>query len=797
MNRSAAVLPVRSSSLVFRHAPAIVVATVIFLLTIRFGGPPSATLDAAWTEVLAWASLKELQFGSDLVFSYGPLGFLHPYSGYFQGIFNRFVAGQVAMALAFSIVAAALLRGQGVVMAALFALAYACSCIWIPGDVAFGMLIVFGAIIVTSRERPAATDLVLVTAFAIASAAIALIKFSLCPLALLGAGAVSLQQFVRHGAWRGISAAAIFVLALVVVWLACGQALAGLPQYATTSLDLVAGYGRAMGLSARPVVELAGMACIAMFTALCLVAAWYRRRDPVSLAAIALCAAAALLIWRSNFTRGDHAPWFFANLAMLPFALLCLPALAGYRLLRAGLVVLLVASAMAGLHGPGVLQARGPVLLNAFRDNLHRLTHLAALRVERDAQWAAAAHDAELPRVRQRVGAHTIDVFSAGQGYVLLNGFNYSPRPVFQSYSAFTPALARLNEQQLLGEHAPDFVLLQPLAIDGRFPLIEDSLSYIALLRRYRPVLTERGFLLLQRDADADMPAPAPVAWTPSQLGSEVAVDGPAAGSLVVARVRIEPSFLGRLYALALREPVLRIAIRTDSGSYDYRFLRDNGAAGFVLSPVIRGTYDWARTQLGALPPSARSFRVDVEAPWQRIFFKSDIEVSLTDVAYLRGGADGALQDAGALYPGFNLMPSLEQGLADLVTEEGHSATFLHAPAVLRFTPASGRYRISANFGVRVDALKSPACAAADGIGVGFVHIHEGVETALLHLELDPFHSPADRGTHRIEIESATVQAGDSIEYRVDPGHGGTNTACDWSYVRDLQFSRFDNAETH
>ena len=40
------------------------------------------------------------------------------------------------------------------------------------------------------------------------------------------------------------------------------------------------------------------------------------------------------------------------------------------------------------------------------------------------------------------VAGESIDILSVGQGLLLLHGFDYRPRPIFQGYSAYTPRLA-------------------------------------------------------------------------------------------------------------------------------------------------------------------------------------------------------------------------------------------------------------------------------------------------------------------------------------------------------------------
>ena len=41
------------------------------------------------------------------------------------------------------------------------------------------------------------------------------------------------------------------------------------------------------------------------------------------------------------------------------------------------------------------------------------------------------------------------------------NGWRWSPRPVFQSYSAYTPALDQLNASHLASRESADHILMQ------------------------------------------------------------------------------------------------------------------------------------------------------------------------------------------------------------------------------------------------------------------------------------------------------------------------------------------------
>ena len=59
-------------------AVAIAAGVLVLLLQIKIGNGFGDSLDAAWGEVLNWGTAHGAQWGRDLVFTYGPLGFVTP-----------------------------------------------------------------------------------------------------------------------------------------------------------------------------------------------------------------------------------------------------------------------------------------------------------------------------------------------------------------------------------------------------------------------------------------------------------------------------------------------------------------------------------------------------------------------------------------------------------------------------------------------------------------------------------------------------------------------------------------------
>jgi hypothetical protein len=548
-----------------------------------------------------------------------------------------------------------------------------------------------------------------------------------------------------------------------------------------------------MGERAPIAIETAGLAMLFVFVGISARAAWCARSSWAAIVAIGLPPAAAVFLWVAYFSRADeyHWPVFFAAMSLLPFVLSRNPHFSASR--SSAIALLAVAcGGMAVSFTVVPAQAIPQVAFDRIRENLDHLFHLRELRDQREGEWRALADSEALPRVRQRVGAARIDMLTWQQETILLNGLNYAPRPVFQSHAAYTPKLARLNESYFLGPDAPEFVLFRLDVSDNRVPMSEDGLALIGLLRRYRPVLMENSFLLLQRDASAAMADAIAVdnAKARAELGALIPVSAKEAPS--IAFIDVELNVFGRLYTLFFPEPALGITIDTDAGeSVHYKLIRLTASSGFMINPLVRSTPDWLNLYFSKALARVRGLRIDSESPWERMLFERNFTLAWRPINILHADSSTASAELRAqLYPGFNLDPAKLTAPLRIVTEDGQDSLFLHAPATLSFQPPPGRYRISATFGIQESAITDQACVKAgpDGVGISLILHHAGEQTMLWHGNVDPFHTAQDRGAHHMSIFAVDIGAGESVDYRVDTGEAGTNSSCDWSYLRDLKF---------
>ncbi len=80
----------------------------------------------------------------------------------------------------------------------------------------------------------------------------------------------------------------------------------------------------------------------------------------------------------------------------------------------------------------------------------------------------------------------TADLYPDDQLVLVANGLRRLSRPVFQSYSAYTPRLIALNEGQLARDDRPRTIFVDLAPIDGRWPSSEDGPNLMTILSDYR-----------------------------------------------------------------------------------------------------------------------------------------------------------------------------------------------------------------------------------------------------------------------------------------------------------------------
>ena len=562
---------------------------VALLASLNFGKyPVDAQLDHSWVAVTTCAAEQQWQFGRDIIFTMGPLGHLI-YSTYSAKLFLPDFFAQIAIKSLYIVVMIVialrlpLLRRVGFVAAALITA-------WLNYELLCLLLIVWTGGLLCIRVRISTAVLVaLVTFVAVA----ALIKATLLFLAgitvALSLAAMLLRRDYRHAAVLGFG----FVLAFLAAWLAAGQHWQNLPAYFLSAAEISEGYSAAMSLDPSPGILALGL--LVLLGSLLQLALSFRE-ERVRFAAIpstALFIFSLFVAWKLGFARADgHCAWFFCYSLVATVA-----APAFLSLPRVGRYLSLIVGCLSAWGLFNQLPSASRVIIDSV--SRRPLSSIVALWDPAQAKRAAATlaetekNSLVLSQTKQRLGNASVDVIGFEQGVALANNLNYRPAPIFQGYSAYTPFLAESNLHFYQSKRAPCYVLCKLQTIDNRLPSGDNSAVLLELMQHYHVALSENGYLLFQRSAEAPSATGRTLAGAGrTSIGESVTIP---AGN-ISCELTFHETLLGRLVRFAYHSPPITLRLNLQNGaSIEKRVVTALTPRGFIVSPCLLSNDDLER----------------------------------------------------------------------------------------------------------------------------------------------------------------------------------------------------------
>ncbi|MEK6277290.1 MAG: hypothetical protein AABM29_04675 [Actinomycetota bacterium] len=569
--------------------------------------PPSPGPDPSWQAGLYMAVDQGLDFGRDLIYTWGPLGFIGqaqvvPYyvelavvAGIFQGLlhlalcvslvwvlrprFGLLIAAALALGVALLPLDSVLVLGLALCLAALAG---------DPPHLPARLLPVGGGVVagieclVTPRWGPA--------------------LFAACSVTLL-----VLEDRRRRLALFG----GVFLATLLSLWLVLGHGLGGLDDLVSRWAQVVSGYSQASGIEIdtpgwqKPA---AALAAGAVLTGTYLIFRELPR--PRGLAALGIVALVLFGSFKEGFVVHDsfHAASFFATVAGAGAAL---PWRTSQRLPALVLIAALLAVGVAALPAGTERflnpwkRARGfdsyartlvqPSKLEQFRDDGRRLM-IDYYRID--------------PRTLELLRGHTVHVDPWEAGAAWAYKLDWRPLPVFQDYLASTVDLDRWNAEALSSPDGPERILRENTAVvDPSFATYANRIhswdppaAALAMLCHFRPLRTTQRWQALERTPDR-CGAPRRIGSLEARYGAPVDVPRlQSKGEVVFARVHgAGVEGLERLRTLLYRAAARHVIVNDDPTPH--RLVPGTAADGLLLNAP--GDVDFPPPF--ALAPAART----------------------------------------------------------------------------------------------------------------------------------------------------------------------------------------------
>ena len=571
--------------------PVLGAAALVALLTWRVGmNPPGPGLDPSWNAGLAMATEQGLGYGREIVFSYGPLGFLQSqymfYGG--QGVLAFLFSGAVHLGLCVALVRA-LNRALPLLLGA--AIAFLLLAV-LPLLEQSLLLAVLAALWLLEEERPPRAVDAFVVLGASFAAIEALVKLSTGPIVV----AILLLALVgaRAGRLRVAAFLGLFAVEALGLWMLAGQSLGAIPDFLANTREVVSGYSSAMirevDVSAWKVTaaSIAAAAIAAGLVAACGAGRFRDRR--ARRAAAALMGIAAFTVFKEGVVRTDagHLSLFFSAACILWVAIPWTPRRRLWLLAGAGAI------ALVGIpvRPPGM-----PTNLDAVANVRYAFDQVRNLASpsRRDEAMAIGRANMEAtyrldPGTLAALRGRTVAVEPWEAGVAWAYRLDWRPLPVFQNYSPNTAVLDRVNAETAEDRDGPERILREnPLAVFPEFPTRDLDSRYSgwdppeqqrAVLCNFAPVRTTALWQVLARVPDR-CGEPRPAGAVAAGEGEAVEVPAPRRGEVVFARIEgAGVEGVERLSTLLFHARVRHLVL---DGARSYRLIPETAGDGLLL----------------------------------------------------------------------------------------------------------------------------------------------------------------------------------------------------------------------
>ncbi len=542
-------------------------------------------LDLSWILTLNYVNIKELTWGTDFAFTYGPLSYLSTRLGWGTNG-NALILFDIFFYLnLFLVYFISFTKSRNKIITAFLIIGYT---LLIPVHIGSSTALILLAFLVLWIRQSIDQPKVIYYVFQIVLLFLLFfIKFN--------TGLIAFPLFFTGILYNLISKREKFywlllyaITPIIIIVSACGFLNVDLLNYVKTALEIVLGYNDVMYLDHKFSRRL--LALFVVFSTLFILGHKTfieRKTNLVKNGALFIIYGIPMFVlYKSGFVRGLETEFFiFSVLLILSMQDLHFENYKKYSNIIVALCVLGSFGIVYLDNGTKLPFETTNKIDKYYLQGIKDFTPISGLHI--------IPSPNEFPfSVKAKIGVSTVDIYPWNTQLLFENKLNFSPRPVFQAYTAYTKTLEEMNFNHYNSmEKAPEFVIYEFLAIDQRYPLFDEPKVNLCLIKNYTPVemfdFQNRKFILLQKRND----------FRPIKLEkvNEYAMESesplaPKKG--IFYEIGVYNSMIGSLVSIIDHAPELSLEIKTNTSS-EYRTGKKLLESGVFLEQKINKTEDF------------------------------------------------------------------------------------------------------------------------------------------------------------------------------------------------------------
>jgi len=570
--------------------PILIVFTTVSVFT-KFNTIPPGRAGTSCALSMNTAIAEHLQIGKDIIFTFGPYTCLY-YEFYHPSTFFMTIFGGLIIGLCYGFCLLYLSKQGGIISLIGFLCAFiAFRLVKDSLFYAYFLLLVSSIYVYISNNKNIDKSkenrkIILVLIFLIAPMGLLpLIKGSFTLLCIVYT--LLLSFYLYYNKYSKLAITVLFgpLLWSILFWIISGQSIIALPAYFINLSIIISGYSEAVSLTG-PLIEI----LLYLFGIVMILWAILRMNES-AVNKIFLFTSFILflfMVFKAGFVRHDSYHVHTASESLVFAGLIVnfidLKKRNIFILCSTILIWAYIDQSRFNTSIQHIYQGFSNIYIRPFKGFVGNVTY----ETEYKNRLESIRNEISIPAL-----PGTTDIYSYDQKYLLASNNKWNPRPIIHSYSAYTPTLAKLNEQHLRKSSAPENILFCLQPIDDHFPSLEDGLSWPALFDNYTVTKIDNDLAYLSKNKLIKSTSTfINILERVNKVGETVLI--PDSDAPLFAEINIKLNFLGSLLSIVFKPPPLMLNVKLKNGTNSqYRVSSNMMQSGFFLSPMVMNTRDF------------------------------------------------------------------------------------------------------------------------------------------------------------------------------------------------------------
>ena len=549
-----------------------------------------------WMYTLNYSFFKNMQFGKDVMFTYGPLGFL---------AFPQPVGNNLLIALCFNLFAYTLLvysvislimpscKGKRVIVMALYTiLAW-----WILTRCNYSLAYIstlLVPLVILNYDLSARRSFMLIAAVAVSF--LFLIKMGWGVVGALFLGSYLIIKLVfekKYKLFFGIIS--LIITVFLAVWFLIYHNFSGLAGYLFSSFHFIRGNESAMSID--PGNDFSAIYFLSVLAVIIFLAFYLKEKKVNLINAIFFLPLIATFKYAFGGQDPLHTVTFLTILLVYFFVVVIQRLGTKKRVIFSLLFCIPLSLFFKNQRTPSFTDyvKQNTSFIKSTENFYNYSFGYKPYKEQRLHEMLELVKEKRLsPALLVEINQHPADIYPWGSASVAANNLNWRPRPVFDSYVAYTPYLDGVNYNFFTGIDAPEYIvwikesprgLIE--SVDGRYLLNDEPKTINKIIDNFEPVLYETNAVLLRNKEKPTFEPPIELYAKSYEWNKWI--DVPLSrNSCIIAKIKFAPNFYGKVKRILWKEKEVFIEYKLKDGTVvKHRLITDNAISGVWIHPYI------------------------------------------------------------------------------------------------------------------------------------------------------------------------------------------------------------------